>query len=76
MYNVILCAISLLGTKHINHEFEFAVTKDLCIIQITHVTQLSNCYCNALNRTIIMIVYIQIDLLINVINVLIPIIIC
>ena len=46
MYNVILCAISLLGTKHINHEFEFAITKDLCIIRITHVTQLSNCYCN------------------------------
>ena len=52
MYNVILCAISLLGTKHINHEFEFAITKDLCIIRITHVTQLSNCYCNALNSTI------------------------
>ena len=40
------------------------------------VTQLSNCYCNALNRTISMIVYIHIDFLINVINVLIPIIKC
>ena len=47
MYNVVLCAISLHGTKHINHEFEFATTKDLCIIRITHVTQLSNCNCNA-----------------------------
>ena len=32
MYNVILCAISLHGTKHINHEFEFATTKDPCIM--------------------------------------------
>ena len=47
MYNVILCTISLLGTKHINHEFEFATTKDLCIIRITHVTQPSNCNCDA-----------------------------
>ena len=59
------------GTKHINHEFEFASTKDLCIIRITHVTQLSIRYCNVLNRTISMIVYIHIDFLINVINVLI-----
>ena len=31
MYNVILCAISLLGTKHINHEFEFAITIKTCV---------------------------------------------
>ena len=65
MYNVILCAISLHGTKHINHEFEFATTKVLCSIRITHVTQLSNCNCDAINRTISMIVYIHIDSLVK-----------
>ena len=34
MYNVILYTINLIGTKHINHEFEFDInpTKDLCIM--------------------------------------------
>ena len=34
MYNVILCAISLHGTKHLNREFEFATTKDLKFMEI------------------------------------------
>ena len=32
MYSVIPYTNSLFGTKHINHEFEFAIAKDLCII--------------------------------------------
>ena len=36
MYNVILCAINLHGTKHINHEFEFATTIDPAMYYPNH----------------------------------------
>ena len=44
--SIYLYTISLHGTKHINHEFEFAVY---------HLNSACHCNCNALNRTISMI---------------------